>query len=342
MKESNWRFIVDTLLFLCIIGIIVIGILMGLVIPKSPMASESADYFLGLHRHQRETILFCLSIAFVVLVIIHLILSWSWLKSKGRQLFHRGWVMILVLTIVFSLLVLFVFWAFHPKPPEADEDHGVRAGSGAKAGFFEKGQYRQEERIPVGEGKDHLIITGQMTLLDVEKATGIPAREIARELGLPPEVSLNETLGQMRKKYPFTLQEARDVVTELLNKKEPIDHEKKGAEETRLKKEQEIKIKEKEEVTPKEPLREENKHGLIRGRMAAVPSGILITGQMTLYDLEDISGIPARKIADELGIPSNAPLNEHLGRLRKRYPFSMQEVRDVVASLMKVDRKGRL
>ena len=42
-----------------------------------------------------------------------------------------------------------------------------------------------------------------------------------------------------------------------------------------------------------------------------------------------------RKIADELGIPPHAPLNEQLGRLRKRYFFTMQQVRDVVASLMK-------
>ena len=69
--------------------------------------------------------------------------------------------------------------------------------------------------------------------------------------------------------------------------------------------------------------------------MAEDTSGILITGRMTLYDIENETGIPARKIADKLGVPSNAPLNETLGRLRKRYFFTMQEVKDVVTSLMK-------
>ncbi len=69
--------------------------------------------------------------------------------------------------------------------------------------------------------------------------------------------------------------------------------------------------------------------------MAEDTSGILITGRMTLYDIENETGVPARKIADKLGLPSNAPLNESLGRLRKRYLFTMQDVRDAVANLMK-------
>jgi hypothetical protein len=242
----------------------------------------------------------------------------------------------LVLTTIVSVLALFFFWAFYPKAPGAYDDYGIGAGSRAKAVDFEKSQYHQEERISIGEGEDYIVITGQMTLLDVEKATGIPAREIADELGLPSKASLNETLGQLRKRYPFTMQEVRDVVAELLNKKESLRQRKKEPEETQIRKEQEVKIK--EEAKPKDLLGEEHKQRLVRGRMAAVPSGVLITGEMTLHDLEDITGIPARKIADELGIPSNAPLNEHLGRLRKRHLFSMQEVRDVVVSLMKEKR----
>ena len=85
----------------------------------------------------------------------------------------------------------------------------------------------------------------------------------------------------------------------------------------------------------KETHGEEHEETLTRGRLAEVRSGILITGRMTLYDLEDKTGIPARKIADKLGLPSNAPLNETLGRLRKRYFFTIQEIKDVITSLMK-------
>jgi len=55
---------------------------------------------------------------------------------------------------------------------------------------------------------------------------------------------------------------------------------------------------------------------------------------MTLNDIENLTGISARKIADKLGLPPSTPLNETLGRLRRRHLFTMQELRDVVASLI--------
>lgn len=55
---------------------------------------------------------------------------------------------------------------------------------------------------------------------------------------------------------------------------------------------------------------------------------------MTLYEIEKETWISARKIADKLGLPLNAPLDENLGRLRKTYGFTVQKVRDVVASLL--------
>ncbi len=233
MKKTDWQYLVDTLLFLCIVGIAFIGFLLGLFIPKGPTAPESAKYFLGLHRHQWGNIHFYLSIAFTVLVIIHLILSWKWIKAKARQIFKGRWATALILTAIASFLVLFLFWSLYPKVPGAYEDYGIRAGERARRQQLSKKRY------------------------------------------IIPEEKHKETHG------------------------------------------------------------EEHEETLTRGRLAEDTSGILITGRMTLYDLEDKTGIPARKIADKLGVPSNAPLNETIGRLRKRHFFTMQEVKDVVTSLMK-------
>ncbi len=330
MKKTDWQYLVDTLLFLCIVGIAVIGFFMGLVIPKGPTATESAKYFLRLHLHQWGNIHFYLSIAFTVLVIIHLILSWKWIKGKARQIFKGRWATALILTAIVSILVLFLFWSLYPKFPGAYEDYGIRAGERARRQQLSKEGYLiPEEKIFYEEGKVNIVITGKTTLREVEKVTGIPAREIAAELGFPSKVSLDETLGILRKKYPFTLQEVRGVIYDILNKEKAPREEikgKKGIQENQGKKEEE---------KHKETHGEEHEDTLTRGRLAEDTSGILITGRMTLYDLEDKTGIPARKIADKLGIPSNAPLNETLGRLRKRYLFTMQEVKDVVTSLMK-------
>jgi len=326
MKKTDWQYLVDTLLFICIVGIAFIGFLMGFVLPKGPKALESAKYFLRLHRHQWGNIHFYLSIAFVILVIIHLILSWSWIKGKARQIFKKGWGTVLILTAIVSILVLFLFWIFYPKVPGAYEDYGVRAGRIAKEKAFEETLYPQEEKIFLEGSQEYITITGKMTLLDVEKVTGIPARKIADELGLPSKVSLDETLGRLRKRYLFNLQDVRDITSELLSKKKMHPE----------KKEEIQKIKEKEKQKELHP--EEHEEKLTRGRMAEETSGILITGKMTIYDIERETGISARKIADKLGLPSKIALDETLGKLRKRYFFTMQDVRDVVASLMKKNK----
>jgi len=323
MKKTDWQYLVDTLLFLCIVGIIFIGFLMGLFLPQGPTAPESSKYFLGLHRHQWGNIHLYLSIAFTALVIIHLTLSWKWIKSKSRQIFKKGWSSVLIFTALASILVLTIFWALYPRYPGAYEDYGVRAGAKAKQQHLsEEGLPIHEEKIFLEDGSMAIIIAGQTTLRQLEKTTGIPAKEIAENLGLPAKVPLDESLGRLRKRYPFTLQDVRDVVTEALNKRaSPIEK----IEEKKEPSEHQVKKGEEPEHEPK----------LTRGVMAEDPSGILITGRMTLYDIEKETGVSARKIAGKLGLPERVSLDETLGRLRKRYLFSMQDVRDAVADLMK-------
>jgi predicted RecB family endonuclease len=320
MKKTDWQYLIDTLLFLCIVGIIFIGFLMGLVLPKGPQAPESAKYFLGLHRHQWGNVHFYLSIVFTTLVIIHLILSWKWIKSKSRQIFKKGWSSMLILTALASILILALFWAFYPRIPGAYEDYGVRAGAKAKQhNLAKEGFPVHEETIFLEDGTVAIVITGQTTLRQVEEATGIPAKDIAAKLGLPEKVSPDESFGRLRKLYPIAIQNVRDAVTEILNKRTAQDEKKEGDMEPQVKSEEE----------------QEPESKLIRGTLAEDQSGILITGRMTFYDIQKETDISARKIADKLGLPESTPLNETLGRLRKRYTFSMQDVRDAVADLMK-------
>ncbi len=323
MKKTDWQYLVDTLLFLCIVGIIFIGFLMGLFLPQGPTAPESSKYFLGLHRHQWGNIHLYLSIAFTALVIIHLILSWKWIKSKSRQIFKKGWISVLIFTALASILVLTIIWALYPRYPGAYEDYGVRAGTKAKQQHLsEEGLPIHEEKIFLEDGSMAIIISGQTTLRQLEKTTGIPAKEIAENLGLPSKVPLDESFGRLRKRYPFTLQDVRDVVTQALNRR-TVQTEKKEEE---YKEPQEPQVLKEEE--------QEHEPKLTRGVRAEDQSGLLITGQMTLYDIEKETGISARKIADKLGLPPNTPLDENLGRLRKTYGFTVQKVRDVVASLL--------
>ena len=46
-----------------------------------------------------------------------------------------------------------------------------------------------------------------------------PLSEIAAELKIPSYVSPDETFGRLRRRYGFTIQDARDAITSLLEKK---------------------------------------------------------------------------------------------------------------------------
>lgn len=63
------------------------------------------------------------------------------------------------------------------------------------------------------------------------------------------------------------------------------------------------------------------------------PKKVEINGRMSLADVEKATGISAKKIAQGLGLPQDAPLDQNLGQLRRRYNFEMQQVRDLVTKL---------
>ncbi|MGD8537730.1 MAG: DUF4405 domain-containing protein [Candidatus Aminicenantes bacterium] len=326
MKKSDWQYLVDTLLFICMFGIALIGILMGFFLAEGPVVRESEKYFLGLHRHQWSDIHLYLSLAFICLLIFHLILAWSWIKGKAQSLFKNRWRRAISLTVLGSILVIFVFWVFTPKYPMIYENYGIRAAERAGREF--------SPNDFIDEEQGYLTITGNMTIAEVEQLTGIPSDTFLRKLGLSSGISKDETLGQLRKKYGFSIVEVRDAITALLQKEEraartsSIREESDAPEET---------TRQTQPSIDETPAAHEEEPKITRGRLAEDQSGILITGRMTLSDIERETGISERKIANALGLPRNISLDLSLGRLRRQYGFTMQDVRDAIAAL--IDKK---
>jgi hypothetical protein len=269
IKNSDWRYLVDALLFICLIGMIFIGILLGLVISEGPVSSGGSKYFLGLHRHQWGDIHAYLSIAFVILMAVHLILNWKWITTKTGQIFKGHSTAALVAISVLPFVVLLLFWMRTPKDAETFRSYGTGAGeiqrnlpiqpretwppAEAEAPRDEprisetprraESAIRQDDLRPADEPavpaapatpaveperhheEEHhnrvgsITITGQHTLRDLERATGIPAREIVRGMGLPEWTPVNETLGRLRRRYGFEIDRIRDVVSRLLEEK---------------------------------------------------------------------------------------------------------------------------
>lgn len=94
-------------------------------------------------------------------------------------------------------------------------------------------------------------------------------------------------------------------------------------------------LKKQQTVTEEEA--REHEEQLVHGRLETDTEGFIIHGQMTMQDVVNQTGIEYEKIAESMGLPSRIPMRESLGRLRRRYGFTMQQLRDTLAGLMNLN-----
>jgi len=264
MGKIRLKYLIDALLFICIVGLAGMGFLQGFFLAEGPVADISKKYFLGLHSHQWGHLHFYISIAFTVLIIIHLILSWDWIQSCTKKIFKKNWGAALIGMVVLSLLVPLILWAFSIKNADKYAEFGTRSGRGRNIVLTEK------------QVKGEPVITE-------------------------------------KKSQPVQIKEAEE---------QPVQEEEPFP----------------KEGSVQEGIREhEEEPKLTRGRLDEHETGILITGQTSLRELEEKTGIPKSTILKEMGIPTNIPYSDTLGRLKRRYNFTMQELRDKIEALLKKD-----
>lgn len=262
MKKTDWKYLVDILMFLSMIGIILLGLLMAFAMKSGPMVNESEKYFLGLHRHQWGNIHLFLSLFFIGMLALHLILEWSWIKGKSQKLFKARWKRALLILTVIAIIIPFIFWIFTPKYPVEYKEFGRSMGRGrilqpeeatdssvlpaqretqprdmtadkpapppsspgqqlqTKPGSVEEEQHQPKKVSGWQEATtSEIVITGRMTLREVETNTGIPAEKILSGMSLPQNLSRDEPLGRMRRLHGFTLPQMREVIANLMEKK---------------------------------------------------------------------------------------------------------------------------
>ncbi len=335
MKKTDWKYLVDTLLFISMGGIVFIGILMGFVLAEGPVVGTGkSKVILGLHRHQWGTIHFILSLVFTVLLIVHLWLGWGWIKGKSRRLFKRRWSAALGLVVFLSAFALLLGWLASTKNDPYYQSFGTQSGARRQLGSEIHSRQTEPEEIGKRYGIEELGIRGNTSLAGLESSTGIPLQKILEELGLPSNIPKEETLGQIGQRHGITTREIRDRLTAMLSGTgEPIRPIIPEAAEARQKVEDES-----ETAPPPDPHNEEAPK-VVTGRLSENQPEYVITGQMTLLDIEKGTGISTAAVAKRLGLPESAPLDMSLGRLRKLHTFSIQDVRDVVAALLEEKKK---
>jgi len=100
------NYIIDTLIAILFFALAFIGILLGFFIPKGSEAPGYEKYLWGLHRHSWGDLHLYISLAFIVLVLLHIILHWDWLMSCTRRRFPRSFIVWILIVLAASVLLV--------------------------------------------------------------------------------------------------------------------------------------------------------------------------------------------------------------------------------------------
>jgi len=96
MKRSSLNFIVDLVSLFNLLGLAFTGFIMKYILPPgtgglgrqlhSGRGREPIKELWSMTRHEWGSIHFYLALVFVILMVVHLILHWSWLKNYFKSL----------------------------------------------------------------------------------------------------------------------------------------------------------------------------------------------------------------------------------------------------------------
>jgi hypothetical protein len=97
MKRSTLNFIIDLISFLTLLGMVCTGLIMKYVLPPGSggcgrllhdgRGREHIKDLWSMTRHEWGYIHFDLAVLFVLLIAVHIILHWAWIKKYLKSLF---------------------------------------------------------------------------------------------------------------------------------------------------------------------------------------------------------------------------------------------------------------
>jgi len=213
MKRTSVNFWLDVLSLLVMLSLAVTGGLMYFVLPPG---TGHFRHLFGLGRHDFGQIHSYLAATAVALVIVHLILHWSWIcgvvaKARGRPTpslkVQRLWGWALLLGIP-TLTATGLWWA--SARVESVAGSGQARGEGpARTQRASQEHDKHAEDCPAGAA-----INGRTTLSEAAEASGLTVEQIRDRLGLPASASAGERLGRLKRSHGLDIHAVRELVCE--------------------------------------------------------------------------------------------------------------------------------
>jgi hypothetical protein len=94
VKKVWLNFVIDAAMFFSLTGIALMGLVIKYVLPPGSGGggrgrgglSHGAETFLGLNRHEWGSVHYSLALILLGLLVLHLLLHWSWIKCRLQAL----------------------------------------------------------------------------------------------------------------------------------------------------------------------------------------------------------------------------------------------------------------
>ncbi len=98
MKRNTENFVIDCISFVVLLALIVTGLIIKYVLPPGTggqgrllhggAGRQHLRTLFSMSRHQWGDIHFYLAVCFIVLMVVHVVLHWSWVRNCTKSVFH--------------------------------------------------------------------------------------------------------------------------------------------------------------------------------------------------------------------------------------------------------------
>ena len=212
MKRTTLNRITDALAFAGFVFVVATGFLLHYLLPPGSgslhgvvtgygAAERPVTLLWGLTPHDWGNIHFWIALGLMLVLALHLVLHWRWIRSSIRGRAHSGSGIRVGLGIVGVLSLA----AIAITPWLSPTTYVSRA---------QLSESVAEERPLTPHKPTSPDTRGMMTLKEIEDLTGVPTVYLLEHLSLPHDVSPDERLGRLRRIYGFTMQDVRRIVVE--------------------------------------------------------------------------------------------------------------------------------
>ncbi len=218
MDKTKFNFIIDALMFFCLLAIAGLGFLQRyvLVSGKERWVKYGRNVDLtwwGWDRHDWGQIHLYLGFILLGLLTLHIILHWQMILGLYARLLPEvktrrqvAYVFLGICLVVFSFALL--------ASPEVKE---MQPGQGRQVGSHE-GKAAPPAAAQAPETGSHpggaVEVRGYMTLGEVSQKYRVPMGYLRDKLGLPPQVGPQDRLSVLKDQHGFTMSQVEKIITE--------------------------------------------------------------------------------------------------------------------------------